>query len=422
MSNSKFAAADAAFQYDPTAHYEPVTFHNLSVKKCQNIASMLHIRNVKRHKKEQLIPLILQQHIEQSNSRMVELEDSEGIEETKGNDESAVVLKALSFNEQWKNNFNEIPYYTFNKQAWFKGNSVARYLEYEDPNQAVRDHVNDEDKMRLHELNMQISSTLFATQDQGKMHPDTFFINKFGILVLISKSRMPLARQFQKWLLDDVLPSIANTGAYISPNITDSQFYEFQKQLKIFEEEKKKFQQEKADLQLVVNRGTTIRTSIIERNQMRNLLPLEEIYILTTIEYDRSYLYKIGRSNNTAKRLKSLNTSRLKNDEMYICHISKCHDANTTENAIHNILSRYRYEQNREFFQVDFETLKKVVEWGCQCNETFYESCIALFEQTRYVIPPDINPKQTPPVHSYLLIEDKRTQSDNSIMKYFNKK
>lgn len=418
MSNSKFAAADAAFQYDPNAHYEPVTFHNLSVKKCQNIASMLHIRNVKRHKKEELIPLILQQHIEFLNNRLEATEDSEGIEETKGNNESALVTKFLSFNDEMKKKFKDITNFTLNRVVWFQASSVAEFLEYENTKKAIIDHVNEHDKIRFSE----IPSRVTAVYLRRNFHPETIFINRYGIFTLISTSKMPLAFEFRVWLVDDVLPSIERTGAYISPNITDSQFYEFQKQLKIFEEEKKKFQQEKADLQLVVNRGTTIRTSIIERNQMRNLLPLEEIYILTTIEYDRSYLYKIGRSNNTAKRLKSLNTSRLKNDEMYICHISKCHDANTTENAIHNILSRYRYEQNREFFQVDFETLKKVVEWGCQCNETFYESCIALFEQTRYVIPPDVNPKQTPPVHSYLLIEDKRTQSDNSIMKYFNKK
>ena len=131
---------------------------------------------------------------------------------------------------------------------------------------------------------------------------------------------------------------------------------------------------------------------------MHNLLPVEEIYILTYIEYDRSYLYKIGKSNNTAKRLKSLNTSRLKNDEMYVCHVSKCHDANTTETAIHNVLSRYRYEKNREFFQLDFETLKQIVEWGCQCKETFYDNCIGLFQQICYNNYPDINTKQTHPV------------------------
>ena len=58
MSNSKFATAGGAFQYDPSANYENATFHNLSVKKCQSIASVLQIRNIKKYKKEELIPLI----------------------------------------------------------------------------------------------------------------------------------------------------------------------------------------------------------------------------------------------------------------------------------------------------------------------------------------------------------------------------
>ena len=375
MSNSKFATADGAFQYDPLANYENGTFQNLSVKKCQSIASLLQIRNIKKYKKEELIPLMVQKHMERLNMRVVETEDFEGIEETKGNYDSSIVL---SFTEQLKNNFNEIPYYIYNKEAWFKGNDVARYLEYNDPSQAIRDHVNDEDKLRFNVLNVNFSFTVFSIHHKGKIHPDTFFINKFGILVLSSKSRMPLARQFQKWLLNDVLPRI-----------------QLQNEKKIFEAEKKKFQEEKENFELYLQNKAI---SVIERNRMRNLLPVEEIYIATSSEYNQSYLYKIGKSNNTAKRLKSLNTSRLKNDEMYICHVSKCHDANTTETAIHNVLSRYRYEKNREFFQLDFETLKQIVEWGCQCKETFYDNCIGLFQQIRYNNYPDINPKQTPPV------------------------
>ena len=63
---------------------------------------------------------------------------------------------------------------------------------------------------------------------------------------------MPLARQFQKWLLNYVLPSILYKGAYISPDITDSQYHELQKEIKIFEAEKKKFQEEKETFQLGV--------------------------------------------------------------------------------------------------------------------------------------------------------------------------
>ena len=418
MSKSRFTAADAAFQYDPSATYEASVFQNLSCKKCQQIAGILNIRNIKTYKKQQLVPIILEKHNAQSSRMIVETQEPERTDTIRGGDDSNVASKALSFNEQLKTKFNEIQKFIFNKVVWFQASSIANFLEYENTNKAIIDHVNAHDKIRFAE----IPSRLTNCYPSRNFHPETLFINKYGIFTLISRSKMPLAFEFRRWLVDDVLPSILNTGAYISPEITQTQMSELQEKMNMFEEEKRKFQQEKVDYQAIVQRDTQIRTSIIDRNQIRNLLPLEEIYILTTIEYDRSYLYKIGKSNNTAKRLKSLNTSRLKHNEMYICHVSKCHDANTTENAIHNVLSRYRYEHNREFFQLDFESLKKVVEWGCQCNETFYENCIGLYEQIRYKHYPEVNSQRALPVQCNVVVEDKITKSENNLLNYFNKR
>ena len=158
MSNSKFAASDAAFQYKRSANYEFATFHNLSVKKCKNIASMLHDRNVKRHKKEELISLILQKHIAQSNSNMVEIEDSQGIEETKGNDDNKY-MTVLSLYDQIKNKLNTVPYCSINKVAWFHGNSVAQFLEYEIPKKSIYNHVKHENKTKFYEITVQDCNT-----------------------------------------------------------------------------------------------------------------------------------------------------------------------------------------------------------------------------------------------------------------------
>ena len=100
------------------------------MKKCQSIASLLQIRNIKKYKKEELIPLMVQKHMERLNMRVVETEDFEGTEETKGNDESGIVSTALN---QFKRKFKTIPYCNVNNVAWFPGNSVASFLEYEIP-------------------------------------------------------------------------------------------------------------------------------------------------------------------------------------------------------------------------------------------------------------------------------------------------
>ena len=63
--------------------------------------------------------------------------------------------------------------------------------------------------------NQEFQSTMLRS-----LHPETLFINNYGIFDLITKSRMPLARQFRKWLVDEVIPSIMDTGVYASPALT----------------------------------------------------------------------------------------------------------------------------------------------------------------------------------------------------------
>ena len=140
MSLSRFASADAVFQYNPSEIYQYETFHNLSIIKCQKIASMLRIRKVKSYKKEQLIQIILHKHNEQKDMIILETENDKGSEETKEKD--AGDTNMMPFENQFKNKFNCIPYCNFKKKAWFQGNSIASFLEYEIPKKAIYDHVN----------------------------------------------------------------------------------------------------------------------------------------------------------------------------------------------------------------------------------------------------------------------------------------
>ena len=83
---------------------------------------------------------------------LLENEDPEGSEEMKGGNESGVSSKALSFNEQLKNKFNEIACYKFNKNAWFQASGIANFLEYHNTNKAIIDHVNENDKICFSEI------------------------------------------------------------------------------------------------------------------------------------------------------------------------------------------------------------------------------------------------------------------------------
>ena len=69
---SKYTAYDKAFTYDPVENYELSDFKNLSLLKIHGIAAILNIRNVKKNKREQLIPLVLMKHHERRNCALSE--------------------------------------------------------------------------------------------------------------------------------------------------------------------------------------------------------------------------------------------------------------------------------------------------------------------------------------------------------------
>ena len=102
----------------------------------------------------------------------------------------------------------ELPVIKKDDDIWFKARPVAEILEYTNTREAIQLHVDDDDKIRLKNI----------TVDKGRIflpfHPDTIFINESGLYSLILRSKMEKAREFQRWVTKEVLPSIRKTGKY----------------------------------------------------------------------------------------------------------------------------------------------------------------------------------------------------------------
>lgn len=82
----------------------------------------------------------------------------------------------------------------------FVGKDVASILGYTNPQKALRDHVDEEDKT----VNESFSVN-------GTM---AILINKSGLYSLIISSKMPNAKKFKRWVTNEVLPSIRQHGVY----------------------------------------------------------------------------------------------------------------------------------------------------------------------------------------------------------------
>ena len=92
-----------------------------------------------------------------------------------------------------------------NGEPWFVGKDVADILGYTNQNEAIRDHVDEEDKLNSKTLS---SFELNLGQRGG------WLINESGLYSLIMSSKMPKAKQFKRWVTSEVLPSIRKHGLY----------------------------------------------------------------------------------------------------------------------------------------------------------------------------------------------------------------
>ena len=103
--------------------------------------------------------------------------------------------------------FGEIRTLAINDEPWLVGKDVAEILGYANPNEAISDHVDDEDK-----LNSKTLSSFSANLGQR----GGWLINESGLYSLIMSSKLPAAKKFKRWVTSEVLPSIRKNGGYIA--------------------------------------------------------------------------------------------------------------------------------------------------------------------------------------------------------------
>ena len=100
--------------------------------------------------------------------------------------------------------FGQIRTVIIDNEPWLVGKDVAEVLGYTNPQKALRDHIDEEDRT-LNE-----SFTVNGTKG--------ILINESGLYSLILSSKLPNAKKFKHWVTSEVLPSIRKTGSYHLPS------------------------------------------------------------------------------------------------------------------------------------------------------------------------------------------------------------
>lgn len=101
--------------------------------------------------------------------------------------------------------FGEIRAVELNGEPWFVGKDVAQALGYEKPTDAVRKHVDAEDRG-------------ISKMETPSGKQDMTVINESGLYSLVLSSKLPNAKKFKRWITTEVIPSIRKHGTYMTPD------------------------------------------------------------------------------------------------------------------------------------------------------------------------------------------------------------
>lgn len=91
-----------------------------------------------------------------------------------------------------------------NGEGWLVGKDIAEALGYSNSSDALKTHVDEEDKKKI----------VFSDYPQFG-NKGAVLINESGLYSLVLRSKLPGAKKFRRWVTSEVLPQIRKTGGYI---------------------------------------------------------------------------------------------------------------------------------------------------------------------------------------------------------------
>ena len=180
-----------------------------------------------------------------------------------------------------------------NGVPYFVGKDVATILAYTNPQKAIRDHVDEEDKT--------VNELFTVNGTRG------ILINESGLYSLILSSKLPNAKKFKRWVTSEVLPTIRKHGMYATDELLANPDFAIKVFQKLKEEREKCSQlettvkvqeQQIAELQpkasyydIVLNCKDLVSTSVIAKDFGKSAIWLNQ-YL-----HDKGVQYKQGGKN-----------------------------------------------------------------------------------------------------------------------------
>lgn len=226
---------------------------------------------------------------------------------------------------------------------WFGLKSLLMALGYTDTNSAPKTLDIDEEYI----INIDDLKVPESTRGLFNLQPKTKMINSTGLYVLLGVSTKPLAKQFIRHYAKYIMPSITNTGKYISSD----------KDMKKIKELNHKISDLKHNTKILINNQTNI------------IYPKGSAIYIIKQNYNNKTYYKIGHTTNLNTRLHTYNTGLV--NKLHYNFYALIEDAKI-DACIKKIMKNEEYIKNKEFYKTSLNTIFKFIH---KCNNSIKNVC-----------------------------------------------
>ena len=189
-------------------------------------------------------------------------------------------------------NFGSIRGIEIDGEGWLVGRDVAKALGYKNISDALKKHVDEEDK------GVAKCDTLGGIQEMT-------VINESGFYSLVLGSKLPNAKKFKKWVTSEVLPSVRKHGMYATDELLDNPDLLIQIATKLKEERElnRRLQEENEEKNKLIEKQKPKAEFYDEIIDSTTVIGMKEVAdILKVKGYGRNNLFKFLREKGILNR------------------------------------------------------------------------------------------------------------------------
>lgn len=228
-----------------------------------------------------------------------------------------------------------------NDEPWFNAKDCADFFGYINTKRTIRNYVSVENRKQLNEI-------VFEYKDLYKnIQGHSVYINEEGFYELLFRSNKSDAKEIQKWLASDVLPTLRKEG-----------HYEIEKRVRLkLKEVNEKYEEIKKQNKKIKNRNKEL-----EHNQKKQKYPKGGgIYIMRPNINSPKDVNKIGLFHkNPNERFSNYNTTVPDDiDDVIVVYVE---DPDGTETCLKGMLHKYIYRGKKEFYRCSVKEILRCLD------------------------------------------------------------